>query len=124
MDFTIHLLLTRLPTTTSPALPCALEAAFYANNIHYQDLKDTTFCANEINFRAEIEGELHPNAGHLKWYINGVEEISARDHVTWSKPFTAGEYEIKMWVRFANNETTSLQIILSIPWIKIRNIKH
>jgi hypothetical protein len=83
-----------------------LEAAFYANDVHFQDLKDNPFCAGEVTFRAEIEG-LHPSAGSLKWYINNVEKLSAADQLTWSETFTPGEYAIKMWVRFENNDTVS-----------------
>jgi hypothetical protein len=83
-----------------------LEAAFYANDVHFQDLKDNPFCAGEVTFRAEIEG-LHPSAGSLKWYINNVEKLSAADQLTWSETFSPGEYAIKMWVRFENNDTVS-----------------
>jgi hypothetical protein len=38
-----------------------LDAAFYANDIHFQDLKDNYFCDSLVNFRAEIEG-LHQTA--------------------------------------------------------------
>ena len=91
-----------------------LEAAFYANDVHFQDLKENPFCENEITFRAEIEGELHPSAGHLKWYINGVEQISAADQLTWNNTFPPGEYAIRMWCRFENNDTVSKTGMLKI----------
>jgi hypothetical protein len=84
-----------------------LDAAFYANDIHFQELKDTVFCAGNVNFRAEIEGDLHTDPVSLKWYIDGVEEVSAQDQQEWNKPFSPGEYTIKMWVRFENNDTIS-----------------
>jgi hypothetical protein len=91
-----------------------LDAAFYANEVHFQDLKEKPFCAGEVQFRAEIEGELHPAPERLKWYINGIEEISERDHLEWSKPFSQGEYEIRMWVRYDNDETISKSDTLKI----------
>ena len=91
-----------------------LDAAFYANDVHFQDLKDTAFCAGNVNFRAEIEGELHTDQGRLKWFINGTEEILERDNLTWNKTFTSGEYEIRMWARFANNDTVSKTDTLNI----------
>ena len=91
-----------------------LDAAFYANDVHFQDLKDTAFCAGNVNFRAEIEGELHTDQGRLKWFINGTEEILERDNITWNKTFTSGEYEIRMWARFANNDTVSKTDTLNI----------
>jgi len=84
-----------------------LDAMFYANDIHFQDLKDTTFCTGAVELRAEIEGELHPDAEHLKWFINGSEYLPARDLLIWNKTFFAGEYEIKMWVRYENGDTIS-----------------
>ena len=86
-----------------------LDAAFYANDVHFQELKDIAFCANElVAFRAAIDGEIHSDPEHVKWYIDGVEEVSARDNTEWSKTFlTAGEYEIRMWGRFENEDTIS-----------------
>ncbi|MCL2511577.1 MAG: IgGFc-binding protein, partial [Bacteroidales bacterium] len=44
---------------------CGEDPAFYANDIHHQDLPNTTFCDKKVNFRAEIDEEdLHPDAGH------------------------------------------------------------
>ncbi|MCL2511817.1 MAG: IgGFc-binding protein, partial [Bacteroidales bacterium] len=44
---------------------CEEGPAFYANDIHHQDLPNTTFCDKKVNFRAEIDEEdLHPDAGH------------------------------------------------------------
>jgi hypothetical protein len=83
-----------------------LDAAFYANDIHFQDLKDNPFCESEIEFRAEIEGN-GMDIDTIKWYINGVEELSARDEILWEKPFSVGNYEIKMWVHFENDNTIS-----------------
>jgi len=92
-----------------------LDAAFYANNIHFQELKDTAFCENElVAFRADIEGTLHSEQGHLKWYINGEEKISARDELEWNNTFDAGEYEIRMWGRYQNNDTLSKTDTLKI----------
>jgi hypothetical protein len=84
-----------------------LDAAFYANDIHFQDLKDTLFCPQTVHFRAEIEGELHPAVGKIKWFINGTEEEDARDEILWSKHFNPGKYEIKMTATFDTDETIS-----------------
>jgi len=91
-----------------------LDAAFYANDIHFQDLKDTAFCAGAVEFRAEIEGELHPDAGSLKWYVDGVEEVLAQDHLEWDRYFPAGEYEITMEVHYETGETVSKTATLQI----------
>jgi hypothetical protein len=101
-----------------------LEASFYANNVHYSILQDTTFCIKDIYFRAEVEG-LEANQGSLKWYIDGVEEEAARDQTIWNKPFQTGSYVIKMVARFENGKTKTLEATLKVQalWIKIRNVR-
>ena len=84
-----------------------LDAAFYANDIHFQDLKDNSMCAGEVEFRAEIEG-LHPtHPERLTWWIDSVEYVPAKNLEQWSKPFSAGEYEIEMKVRYENEDTAT-----------------
>jgi hypothetical protein len=83
-----------------------LDAAFYANDVHFQELKENPFCENEVEFRAEIEN-MGVDVDSIKWYINGIEYLPARDQLEWNKTFSVGEYEIKMWVRFENNDTIS-----------------
>ena len=98
-------------------------ADFYANNVQSVILPDTTFCAKNVDFLAEIEGL---NYSSLKWFINGKEEEDAQNQLEWSKSFETGEYEIKMEVLFENNQTTTITSILKmkILWVKMRNIKH
>jgi hypothetical protein len=83
-----------------------LDAAFYTNDIHFQDLIDTTFCAQVVHFRAEIEN-MGVEVDSIKWYIDGAEYLPAQDSLEWNKSFPVGEYSIKMWVRFENNDTLS-----------------
>ncbi|MDR0206507.1 MAG: hypothetical protein LBI45_04540, partial [Bacteroidales bacterium] len=84
-----------------------LQATFSANDIPYQLLKENPFCEGEIEFLAEIEG-LHPtHPERLTWWINGTEYLPAKNLEQWSKPFSVGEYEIEMKVRYENDETTS-----------------
>jgi hypothetical protein len=90
-----------------------LDAAFYANDIHFQDLPDTLFCPNVVNFRAEIDGN-GLNIDIIKWFINEVEEFSAQNQLTWSKHFSSGEYEIEMLVRFENNDSISKKSTIKI----------
>jgi len=87
--------------------------AFYANDIYYRYLPPYAFCTNDIVFRAEVN-EMSTAAGSLKWYIDGVEEVPARDQLTWSKYFPVGEYEIRMDVRFSDGDTATLKSTLNI----------
>jgi len=102
---------------------CNQSAAFFANNVLHSELKDTTFCNKNVNFRAEIEG-LHPTASDsIMWYINDVFETS---ETTWSKPFENGTYEIKLVVHYDNDTYATLIGTLKVQalWIKIRNVRY
>jgi len=108
---------------------CGEDPAFYANDIHHDDLPNTTFCDKKVNFRAEIDEEnLHPDAGHLKWYIDDPERLSPLyiDQLEWSKDFEDGTYLIEMEVRFANGETTTISSTMKVKifWMKIRNVRY
>ncbi|MDR0461559.1 MAG: hypothetical protein LBH62_09105, partial [Nitrososphaerota archaeon] len=101
------------------------ETAFYANNVHYEYLKDTIFCDKIVNFHAEIEGEWN----NIKWVINNVEETAAANQLSWSKEFTPGEHldiPVKMEVLFANNETVTIESTLNVRvfWAKIKNVRY
>jgi len=93
-----------------------LDAAFYANDIHFQDLKENPFCAGLVEFRAEING-LHPNAADkIRWFIDGAEQFALQNNTLWNKTFSVGEYEIKMIVRYENDETaTKIGTLKIIP---------
>ena len=71
--------------------------AFYANGVSNLDMPSTIFTTHAINFMADITPILNIGTpGYLKWYIDGVEEIAARDKITWNKTIPNGAYEIKM----------------------------
>ena len=101
-------------------------AVFYANDVHYENLPDTTFCNKDVHFQAEIEGALHPDPGSIKWFIGDEEYEEARDRLHWSKPFETGEYAIIMQVRFENGETVSIPsaLIMDVFWAKIKNVRY
>jgi hypothetical protein len=79
-----------------------------------------------VNFRAEIDG-LHPTAtDRIKWYVDGTEETTAQNLTEWGRPFENGTYDIKMVVRYDNDETETIIGPLKIQalWIKMRNIRY
>jgi len=91
-----------------------LSSAFYANDIHFQDLKDNPMCEGDVHFLANIEG-LHPtHPDRITWWIDGVEYLPAKTLEEWWKPFTAGTYEIRMDVIYDNYETASKTGTLNI----------
>ncbi|MDR2972441.1 MAG: hypothetical protein LBU83_11020, partial [Bacteroidales bacterium] len=61
-----------------------------------------------------------------KWYIDGGEEITARDKLVWSKPLPNGEYDIEMWVLFENDQDTTIESTLKVEvfWVTIKNVKY
>jgi len=123
MDVIYENLETASKTGTLIIKSCNQSAAFFANNVLYSALKDTTFCNKNVNFRAEIEG-LHPTApDSIIWYIDNVFETS---QATWNKPFENGTYEIKLVVHYDNDTYATLTGTLKIQalWIKIRNVRY
>ncbi|MCL2042171.1 MAG: T9SS type A sorting domain-containing protein [Bacteroidales bacterium] len=93
-----------------------LTASFYANDIHYQILPYHVFCTSDIHFRADIT-DLNPAPGSLKWYIDGIEEIAARDKSEWNKSFPVGEYDILLETLSLDNETLTLSstLVIGVP---------
>ena len=85
-----------------------LTFAFYANDIYYQDLPEEVFYVHDIEFRAKIEGDISTKAGHLKWYIDGVEYTPARDLITWSINLPNGVYPVKMEILMQDNVTVKV----------------
>ena len=83
-----------------------LDAYFFANNVHFGDLEENSICDNVVIFRAEIEN-MGVEMDSIKWYIDGEEYEQAGDSLEWSRHFDIGEYEIRMWVRFENDDTIS-----------------
>ena len=83
-----------------------LTAAFYVNDIFYKDLASEILCMQPVRFSAEIYGSMNAATGHLKWYIDNVEEENARDSLTWSKPLADGTYQIRMEILLADSITT------------------
>jgi hypothetical protein len=90
-----------------------LSAAFYANDIHYQDLPEHLFCTNSIQFRADINN-LGTEVQTIKWYINETEEISAQNKEIWEKSFLPDIYSVKMWISSADDDILTVESILNI----------
>ena len=89
--------------------------SFSVNNISYLDLPSTVFTTtNNMNFFAGITEPLNTNPGHLKWYIDNVEETAAQDLIAWNKNLPNGIYQIKMVYTLSNNTVDSLKAVLKI----------
>jgi len=82
-----------------------LDAAFFVNNIHNQDLIANPLSTNHLIFRAEIQGDMSTNLGHIRWFIDGAEETSATDQLTWNKYLPNGTYLVVLEVLMDDNVT-------------------
>lgn len=94
-----------------------LDASFTINGKHYQDANlSTPFdCGTPFNFEATIQYELHAASGRLKWYIDGVEEVSARDKLTWTKPYLSGtNHTVKLVVKDVDGVEEVLETTLVV----------
>jgi gliding motility-associated-like protein len=100
-----------------------LGAEFYVNDIYYQSLSSEIICTQPLQFKAKIEGDMSADTGHLKWYIDGMEETSAKDKLTWNKVMPTGIYHIKMEVTMENNILTkTVEGILNVVSVEITNV--
>jgi gliding motility-associated-like protein len=100
----------------------SLDAVFYVNEVHYQNLLYEMVCGQPLQFRAEIAGDVSTNTGFLKWYIDNVEETAVQDQLTWNKALAPGTYKIKMEVLMSDNTTIrTLEGTLTIIEAEITN---
>ncbi|MDR1553866.1 MAG: gliding motility-associated C-terminal domain-containing protein [Prevotellaceae bacterium] len=85
-----------------------LDAAFYVNNIHYQDLDTDFICDTAVNFRASIQYAMSTTPGYLKWFIDSIEQISVRDTLEWSGTLPVGIHNVYIEVLDMENDTITL----------------
>ena len=73
-----------------------LEASFYVNEIHNQDVDGQSFCGDQFNIRAELQFPLSTTVGRLKWFVNGTELFTAQDALQFNTQLAIGTHTIKM----------------------------
>ena len=92
-----------------------LTASFYINDIHNQDANGMMFCNNSsFDFRAELTFMTSNNPGHLKWFVNGVEQTAARDQMTCSMSLSVGNNNIKLEVLNTQNQKTEIETTMIV----------
>jgi gliding motility-associated-like protein len=96
-----------------------LSAAFYINNIHYQDLDGQEFCSEQFDIKAVIRYEMDAMAAHLKWIVDGKDEIAAQDCIQWSKIFTEDTHTISMIIKDEYGEVDTLTVSFTVNIRKI-----
>ena len=92
-----------------------LQSAFYANDIYFLELQTHALCKGEVTFRAEVTG-MSNLPGSLKWYLDDIEQTQAQDMLIWSKYFDIGTYNIKMMVRYSEEDSIILESTLDVGY--------
>jgi hypothetical protein len=72
-----------------------LDVAFWANNIHYQDLSNDIYCNNN-HFEFTAEFTEPENLDSVKWYIDDELQPLPLQYEPWDHTFSIGEHEIKL----------------------------
>ena len=90
-----------------------LDAAFYINDIHYQDIDGKTVCGS-FDVRAVIQYAMSSASGRLQWYFNGMEDDSARDVLQWNKTLAPGVWLIEMKVTDVENVPHTVSTTITI----------
>ncbi|MDR1347281.1 MAG: IgGFc-binding protein, partial [Prevotellaceae bacterium] len=91
-----------------------LDAAFYVNNIHYQDLDGGIICDTNVNFRASIQYAMSTTPGYLKWYVDSIEQVAVRDTPEWSGTLSIGSHNVYIEVLDMNNDTITLSAAFNV----------
>ncbi|MDR1197886.1 MAG: IgGFc-binding protein, partial [Prevotellaceae bacterium] len=91
-----------------------LDAAFYVNNIHYQDLDGGVICDTIVTFRASIQYAMSTTPGYLKWYVDSVEQVAVRDTLEWSGTLPVGAHNVYIEVLDMNGDAITLSAAFNI----------
>ena len=85
-----------------------LDAAFYINNIHFQDLDNDILCDTIANFRASVQYAQSSVPGYLRWYVDGVLDNYYTDTLKWNKKLSVGNHTVVLKVLNMDNDTIAL----------------
>jgi gliding motility-associated-like protein len=91
-----------------------LSAAFYINDVHYQDLDGKEFCSDKFDIEAVVKYNMHSDAGHLRWFVDGVEEFAAQDRLQWTKTFSEDSHTISLIVKDSVDDVDTLNVLLTV----------
>ncbi|GBU08825.1 hypothetical protein AwDysgo_21560 [Bacteroidales bacterium] len=94
-----------------------LNPGFYVNDKHHQDMNGDTYCNDLMRFRAALNGPLDiGNPGHIKWFVNEVEVVSARDQMEWQSSSLDTDIPllVKLEVRGTNGVTHQVGTIFTL----------
>ena len=92
-----------------------LSAAFYINDVHFQDADGTSICGNSLALKAEINFQPSATPGYLRWYLNGTEQVAMRDRLEWTtSSLSVGSHTVRMVVVSDGGETVESTSTITI----------
>ena len=91
-----------------------LNAAFYINDIHYQDLDGSIICDTVADFRSVIQYAMSTTPGYLRWYVDSVEQVAVTDTLEWSRTLSVGEHNVYIDVLDMSNDTITLSATFTV----------
>ncbi|MDR1347843.1 MAG: gliding motility-associated C-terminal domain-containing protein [Prevotellaceae bacterium] len=91
-----------------------LDAAFYVNDIHYQDLDGVFFCDTVVDFRALLQYALTSASGYLRWYIDGTEQTAVTNTLEWTRSLPTGVHTVDIKVVSMDNDTITLSATFGV----------
>lgn len=96
-----------------------LNAYFSINGLHYEDanLAVPFDCGTPFNFEAVVEYDMNLAAanGYIRWFIDGVEDASVRNQLSWIIPyFSGGNHRIELWITDSYNQVEKLATTLDV----------
>ncbi|MDR1581663.1 MAG: gliding motility-associated C-terminal domain-containing protein [Prevotellaceae bacterium] len=94
-----------------------LDASFYINDVHSQDMDVHLSCNSNVNVEAVVKYVMHPDPGHLRWFIDDVEEPALSDQTEWDKDLSVGLHKISMVVRNEYNVMDTVRSSIMIKFI-------
>ncbi|MDR0420270.1 MAG: IgGFc-binding protein, partial [Prevotellaceae bacterium] len=92
---------------------------FLVNGMHYQSVSGSTLCSGEVTLKAQLQYANSSVQGYLKWYINDIEQTSARDNLEWDTVLASGTNTIRMDVVDLNGQTQSVSTDLIVDILNV-----
>ena len=83
-------------------------AYFEVDSIHYLALDGSVICNENIEVEATIKFPMDTAYGHLRWFVDSVEQTQFTDSLHWTKQLSIGKHTILMVVKDEDGDVDSL----------------
>jgi hypothetical protein len=85
-----------------------LDTHFNVNDVHYLSVEGEIVCDENIKVEAIVRNPMDAAPGHLRWFINDVEQTAFTDSLLWTVKLPSGSYTVSMIVKDENGEVDTL----------------